>query len=353
MKLDDDRRRELVESVAFAMGSTPFELGHSLLGAQAMRHAPGGGANTYHVAEWAVGYVLSRSTPGGFINLVSGVDPAGTLVEVQALVAQLEAGECGWTVPGHAAWDLWMPDDWPFIDRAPVRQTLGAMAAGNGPFALAIEGPFGHGKRTIGKYVGKLADDTEAFNAAVVELRGEPQSGLLDEMIIELAKALGIPADVRSTHAEPERAALAHANQIVVDAMSAPAVAWFVAIVIDEKLEDGVLAFVDSLLGHVRSASPLAGKLRVIVVCQELSRLELDNAPALDVRHALTEVTDAEVREWFEAAVPGRPPEVYALSANAVMAKLSDLQGSSPRRLRQLSYQCGIVHRQLVEADTG
>src|SRR4051794_3479476 len=169
MNLDRELRDPLVELVALYLGDSPFQVGHSLLGHRAMRHWPPTGVNTPFLARWVVRFVLSARTPDLFIRLVKEVDVGGALEEVHAVAAQLGADPSTWTA--DVAQGLWVPRGWPFIDRAPVRETLGAMAEGGGPASLAIEGPFGHGKKTIGEYVRTLADDTEGFEPAIVELR--------------------------------------------------------------------------------------------------------------------------------------------------------------------------------------
>jgi hypothetical protein len=48
---------------------------------------------------------------------------------------------------------LWVPAAWPFADRELLRAVVCAIARGDGPAAIAIDAPAGHGKRTMCSYI--------------------------------------------------------------------------------------------------------------------------------------------------------------------------------------------------------
>ena len=344
-----DLHRRLVDSVVLYLGEQPSALARTLLGATAMLRAPGAGATHEIWARWVVGYALKHSSPALFMRLVEEVDAGGALVEVHAIVASVRADPSTWEAPAERG--LWVPSGWPFINRAPVRDILADMAMGRAgaPAALAIEGPYGHGKKTIGNYIERLSQETDGFVPAIVHIRPEPRPGLLKKMVSDLSMALDIEPDLTTTHVEPERQAAVHVNTLALDALTAPTTAWFVANFIDHRsLEQGVLTFVDALLGAVTSTPGLAEKLRVVVVCDQLSLLELDNAQALGARRTLTQITAAEIREWLEAAVPGKSGRLYDVTANGVIAALEAVPPEESDRLRIISIKCKRAQQKLA-----
>lgn len=352
LDLTPELHRRLVDSVLPYLGEQPSTVARTLLGATAMLRAPVAGTAHENWARWVVSYSLRHSSPALFVRVVEEVDAGGALVELHAIVASLRGDPSMWDAPAEQG--LWVPTGWPFIDRAPVRDILADMARGHAgaPTALAIEGPYGHGKKTIGDYIERLSQETRAFVPAIVHIRPEPRPGLLNKMVSDLAMALGIYPDLTTTHVEPERQAAVHVNTLALDALTAPTTAWFVANVIDHRsLEQGVLTFLDALLGALKTTPELTEKLRVVVVCDQISLLELDNAPPLEARSTLTQVTAAEIREWLEAAVPGKSPGLYDLTANSVV---TDLEAKPPEefdRLRVVSMKCREAQQKLASTN--
>lgn len=349
MNLSDDLRRQLVQSVFnFINDPPPTGLVATLIGHEALAGAPPG-MNGFRYAEWIVHYSLRQSTKDVFVTVVRQADAGRALTELRALVTELEADDSKWSAPVEA---LWIPTGWPFVDRQTLRETLVAMTGGGGPPALSIEGPFGNGKRTIGAYIRHLADQTDAFDPVIRELQPEPVPGALFDTVTELSMRLGQEPDLSTTHAEPERQATTLARQVALAAPSAPIPIWFVANVVNHVgLEEGVLAFVDELLRLVQSTPSIAKKLRVLVLCDQLSLLELENAPPLDARHTLPQITDVEIRQWLEAAVPGKEPALYELAAETVVRSLATAPpAGASRTLRWLSLKCRVAHGQLAGA---
>jgi hypothetical protein len=347
VNLPDDWRRQLVQAAYRFVGEPPApDAIAQLIGHEAMAVAPAG-RNGYRYAEWIVRYSLRQSTKDVFVRLVQRTS-SGDLVALEALVAELESDSSGWSAPTEG---LWIPTRWPFVDRTSLRDTLSAMAGGGGPPALSVEGPIGNGKRTMAAYIRHLADQTDAFEAVIRELRPEPAPGALDDVVAELWMALppGENANLETTHAEPERHARTLALQVALDAQEAPSPVWFVANVMDHAgLEEGTLTFIDELLRLVQSTPPIAEKLRVVVLCDQLTLLELENAPPLAARHTLPQITDAEIRQWLEAAAPGRDPALYRLVAETVIRSIEGANVSPARKLRRLSMSCARAHRKLV-----
>ncbi len=349
MNLSEELRRQLVQSVFSTIGfSPPPETVRALVGSEALVEVPAG-ASGFQIAQWVVRYSLNRRTPDLFLRVVEAADQGNELQELRTIVDELRADSSKWTVTVADA--LWIPTGWPFIDRKPVRDALTAMADGDGPAALSIEGPFGNGKRTIGEYVRYLAAQTQSFEPVIVTLRPEPEPGVLYYVASELWNALREEADLDTTHAEPDRQATTLALQIAVGAPRAPTPIWFVAnIVNDAGLEEGVLTFVDELLRLVQETPSIAEKLRVLVLCDQLSLLELDNPPPLEARHTLPQITDLEIQQWLEAVVPDKPADLYRLTAATLIQRLESVPLLPSRKLRWLSSQCALAHRKLAAA---
>jgi hypothetical protein len=244
---------------------------------------------------------------------------------------------------------LWIPASSPFVDREPLRAALDGMAQGHGPSALAIEGPSGHGKKTMTEYVRRLADQLGGFAAVVVELRPQPEPGVLLSMVAELAMVCGGEADLDTTHVEPERQAVILARDIAQAAAAAPAPTWFVAHVVDHNgLEDGVLAFVDELLRLIATTPAVAAKLRVVLLCDQLSLLGLQQAPPLDARLTLGQVDGTQIRAWLEAAAPGKDPGLYAFAADGIDSSLVGAPPAPPLRLQFTALKCKRAHERLA-----
>jgi hypothetical protein len=347
MDLADNLKRQLEAAVLSNLGSpASLDVQGSLVGPESLRQVPGG-LNPYGHAQWVVRYALNQATPEIFVGLVRNVDIPGRLRELHAIVDQLEADPDIWSAPVVAG--LWVPKRWPFIDRTSVVTALVAMADGGGPAAVAIEGSYGHGKKTMVEYIRCLALEKQSFEPVVVEVRKEPEPGVLESIVTDLSMALNELPDLDTTHVEPERQATILARDIAQLALVAPTPTWLVARFVDGSgLEDGVLAFIDELLSLVQGTAAIGDKLRVVLLCDQLALLELDNAPPLEARHALAQVGDAEIRAWLEAAAPGKPQQVYELFTQSVVKQLAKEDPAPPRRLKWVSSKCAITHRQLL-----
>jgi hypothetical protein len=345
VNLADELRQPLVQVVLAHIGD-PVQpaVVATLIGFQAVGQAPAG-MNGFRYADWIVAYSLRQPAKDVFVNLVRTLDPGEALVPLHALLAELEADGSRWSAPAQP---LWIPPGWPFIDRASLRDVLATMAEGGGLAAVSIEGPFGEGKRTMAAYVNYLAQETNGFSPIIRELRQEPADTALFAIATDFWVALGAPIDIDTTHAEPERQATTLAQQIAFAASAAPLPIWFVATVIDHTgLAAGLLKFVDELLRLVQSAPEISRKLRVIVLCDQLPLLELRNPPPTDARFSLPQITSLEIRQWLEAAAPGKTPTLYQLAADTVMQSL-DLPTLEPSsRLRRLSFGCKLAHTKL------
>lgn len=347
MNLPDDLRRQLVQAALRFVGEPPApDAIAQLIGHNAMAAARPG-MNGFRYAEWIVLYSLRQPTKDVFVRVVQRSN-TGDLVALEALVAELAAGSIQWSAPAEG---LWIPTGWPFVDRTSLRDTLSAMANGGGPAALSVEGPFGNGKRTTSAYIRHLADQTDAFEPVIRELRPEPVPGALDDIVTEIWMAMASSeiADLETTHAEPERRAMTLARQVAFSAQAAPVPVWIVANVMDPAgLEEGVLTFLDEVLRLVQITPQIAEKLRVVVLCDQISLLELENPPPLEARHALPQITDTEIRQWLEAAAPGKHSTLYQLAAETVMRSLEGAAIAPARKLRRLAISCARAHRKLV-----
>ena len=347
MDLTDELRRQLEDAIYDHLGAIPTTQGlRGLVGPEEVRRLPAG-LNPYQHAQWVLRVALAQPTPATFIDVVRKADLPGALGALQTLATKLEAEPGIWSAPVVAG--LWMPKPWPFIDRTSVVTVLKAMADGGGPAAVAIEGSSGHGKKTMVEFIRCLADEKLSFQPSVVELRKEPEPGVLASVVTQLSMAFGELPDLDTTHVEPERQATILARDIAQLALGAATPTWFVARFADSSgLEEGLLVFFDELLGLVQQTPAVGDKLRVVLVCDQVGLLELKNAPPLEARHTLSQVSDAEIRAWLEAAAPGKPPQVYELFTQTVMTRLETAAPPPQRRLELVSSTCAVTHRKLL-----
>ncbi len=347
MNLAEDVRRQLEVLVQNSIGepASPATL-RILVGSEALNSVPAG-MNSSHLAQWVVGYSLARGNPTVFLRVVQMCDPAKRIGDLYPLVDELKADGSKWA--SGVGDGLWVPDGWPFIDRQPLRDALTTMAGGAGPPALSIEGPFGHGKETMSDYVCYLAREALSFRPLVLKLRAEPVPGLLASIATKVWMMLEQPPDTDTTHAEPERQAAILARQIATAALAAPTPTWLVANVIDHAglEEEGVIAFLDELLRLVQTTQTVAQKLRVVVLCDQLSLLELKNPPPGDAKHTLGQVGEVEVRQWFEADTPGKPADLYQFTAERVMLSLETANPRLERRMETLALKCAGASKAL------
>jgi hypothetical protein len=343
--LTDENRRQLSALIATHVGFIPAEAAiEQLVGAELTRLAPP--KNGPVLAGWLLDQALGRSDPAIFIRMVRTADAAGRVVEIHALIAQLEADPSLWR-PGAVA--LWIPKSWPFLDREELRDVLSTMAIGTGPVAITIEAPDGFGKATMSAYIEDLARPDESLVVVPIELRKDAVGGVLNALVARLRIELGIdPAD-DTTHEEPERRAMVLARELAREAPLGSSTVWLVANVIDPPgLEPGVLRFIDVLLGEIQETDAALIRLRVILLASEVGILGLEQLPPVEHRFVLPEVAEPEVAAWLRAAVPGKPSGLYETAAKVVLADVLEQQPPPARWLEYLALQCRRTHRKLA-----
>jgi hypothetical protein len=339
--LSDEQRKQVAELIFRTVGSGGAAIdlfGHAAVAALAPN------LNNYRTAVALLDFVLNEPAPDRFVRVVRLLDPAGSLVEVHSLIAALDRGEIAWK--GTSGNDLWVPAEWPFADRDDLRVVLCDVAEGTGPSTMAIEAPAGHGKRTMCHYIERCA---KQHNVPVVveHLRRFGDPGVLDSLEMQLRLKLPRRPGARgSVHHEPERRAVVFARELARDAAMAQAPLWFVVNVQEPVLDDGVLRFVDELLGMVRADDLVANRLRVTVLTDDFTALGLANRPA--ARHVLPEIAAPEITRWLEAVAPGKDRKLYELAAAVVLEDVTSRQPSPNLRLRWLALQSVAAQRQLM-----
>lgn len=317
-----------------------------LLGEDALRRQPSV-QNAHQCAEWIVREALAAPDPAVLIHIVRTLDPPGAAVELHELADRLEATPEGWT--GQAAEALFVPANWPFVDRHDIRSLLGRVASGVGPPAITVEAPAGQGKRTTGKYIEHLARTTQSFHPVVAEMRPQPQPGALALLADNIRHGLGLAPDSGTTHEEPERQAEVLASNIALGAYKAKKPVWFVPIVIDpDGLEEGILSFIDEMLKLLADTPTLASYLRLVLMADNVNELGLENLPPPAARIVLPDVTSDKVGEWLKAAAPGKEDALYTLAAREVLRWVNNQNPKPELRLRWLARKCDVVRRELV-----
>jgi hypothetical protein len=349
MQLTVGLRQQLEQKVHDFVGNSPEPATvRNLVGVEASQRVPPG-LNGYGYARWIVTYSLSQQTPAVFVRVVEESDLAKELIDLWLLVERLQADHRMWSAPPEG---LWVPDSWPFVDRKKLRQAMATMASRRGPPSIVIEGPSGHGKRTTVAYTRWLAAVTGEFQAVDVEIRKDTDPGVLFELVNRIANVLNFVPDLDTTHEEPERQAVILARDVAIEAKKGSLPTWFVVNVLGrpEELEPGVLVFVDQLLAL---AAKRGAKHCVVLLCDELSLLELEHAPPPRARHTLGQVGEVEVKDWLKAAVPGKEPGLYQEVAESVMSSLERKEETLhvSRRLGYLSQLCKVAHSTLVATD--
>jgi len=348
--LTDEQRLQLSERVLTWIGMGPdATLFTELAGASVVRLAPAG-INGARVADWLLRFALSRPDPLLFIKIVREAS-GGMYPELHSLADQLEADPTRWG--GPAGDELWVPDPprRPFIDRAELRQVLIGMAQGTGPGAIIIDAPDGQGKRTVCDFIRQFAGRTESFSAVVErELRAERERGLLDRIVFDLRDALRLGLALDTTHVEPERIGKVMATDLVRDVLLSPPgpMVWLVVNLVDPDVEEELVRFLDELLSLVQGDSGLADRMRLVLLTDKFSRFTLEHIPPPEHRHALPDVDDAAIREWFAATVPGRLPAQYGLATEGVLLNLTRRNPAPAQRLVWLARIADVTHRQLA-----
>ncbi|ADJ48157.1 hypothetical protein AMES_6332 [Amycolatopsis mediterranei S699] len=347
--LTEEQRRQIVPLIVDHLGvNLSGSAAIDLFGVDAVRLVPAG-LNDYRRASALLDHTLAAVDWVAFARVVETVDRAGVLVEVHHLVEALRRSRIQWNAVG--AGDLWVPVAWPFADRRALRQIVYEIALGAGPAAMTIEAPAGHGKRTMCSYIELCAQRHRKLVTVVEHLSCFDDPGVLDSVVTQLRMWVPARPGARgTTHHEPERRAAELARDLARDAALGGTPVWFIANVLEAELDDGVLRFVDELLGQVQ-ADPLVAKgLRITVLADDIAALGLTNLPGLDDRHTLPDITEPEIAAWLRDAAPGRDRRLYDLAARMVLTDV-DARTHTPRmRLRLLAQQCVIAHRQLAGA---
>jgi len=349
--LSDEQRRQVAAVISNHIGHAPqSSVLRDLIGANLARDAPPWSGEK--LGPWILRRALLRPDPMLFIKIVLDCDAAGTLVEVHAIVTRLQADSTAWPSTPEA---LWVPPEWPFVDREGLRQVLDAMAGGGGPSAITIEAPAGHGKETMTDYIRDLARLEGSFAAVVAPLQREPEPGVLDSMVADVRLALGLDFATETTHEEPERRGVVLARELAREAAAfAKSRAWLVPHVRDVSgLEPGVLRFVDELLGLVQATPATAARLRVVVLADEINLLQLTNPPTVDARFVLPEVSDTAVTAWLSSAAPGKDEEVYTLATQIVFEEVAKKNPTPSNRLAWIARQSKAAHARLMVLDDG
>ena len=344
------KQREQVEYLIFVyIGIVPASATVQELFGPELAHTYPGGVNGHQLAVWLLDRCLALPQPDLFIKVVTTVDVQGELVEVHHLVRRLRQDASLWRT--QVLDELWVPAEWPFIDRQELRRALTAIADGVGPAAITIEASEGHGKRTMCAYIQHLARRHRGFRPVVAELRHAPDPGVLDALVAELRMALELDLNDDTTHLDPERRAVVSARKLTRDeeALLAPEPVWLVANVVEVTgLEEGLLRFIDELLGQVQNTRVEDLRLHVVLLSNEVARLGLTNLPDLTARHVLPEVDEAAVTEWLAAAEPGKPEQMYATATAMVLRNVEARLPAPSLRLRWLAQHCIQAQRRLA-----
>lgn len=350
MVLTDEQRTRLSERVLSFIGMGPDPILLSQLAGPAAVAAAPAGAGGPRIADWLLRFALGRPDPVLLVRIIRTADLGLMHPDLHELADRLEADPGGWSGPSGD--ELWVPDPprRPFIDRTALRAVLFAMARGDGPAAITVDAPDGHGKRTVCAYVQRLAARTESFVPVVEpELRAEHGGGLLARIVFDLRDTHGLGDAPDTTHEEPERVGTVLARDLARSLLLAPPAppVWLVLNLVDPDVEDGLLRFVDELLALVAAEDALAARIRLVLLTDTFSRFALTNLPPPEHRHTLPEVTGVEITEWLSAAVPGREPLLYRVATDDVLADLARRQFTPSERLEWVARLCGTAGRRL------
>jgi hypothetical protein len=348
--LSDGQKRELQILIQQFIGAGPsYDMITELVGHEAVDHLPGQ-LNVSSAARWIIDIATDQPSATLFVSIVTKVNSGGESPDLHAMTTQLLTDPTTWTSTSMMH-DLWVPPTWPFVDRTDLRTLVREAARGEGPPALTIEAPAGHGKRTMSDYIDLVTRRTGTFKPVARTLEPGPDPGLLDALVADLRLALALPLAGPTTHEEPERQAEVLALALAREARFASQRVWFVAYLVKPSdLEPGVLRFVDEMLGAVQEDELTARHLRVAVLTDDTRASALTRLPPPEARFVLPEVDALSVTEWLAAAVPGKPPGLYAELTNTVLEQL-EARGAAPsRRLEWLARHCLEAHRLLQEA---
>ena len=347
--LADGQRRELQILVQRFIGVGPsYDAIADLVGHEAVDHLPGH-LSVSSAARWIIDHATDQPTASLFVSIVAKVNAGGESPDLHAIATRLVHDPDAWTSTAMMH-DLWVPPAWPFLDRTDLRTLVREAAQGQGPPAMTIEAPAGHGKQTMSDYIDLVTRRTGTLKAVARTLEPGPDPGLLDAVVADLRLALELPLAGPTTHEEPERQAEVLALSVAREARFARRRVWFVAYLVRPvELEPGVLRFVDELLGAVQHDELTAKHLRVAVLTEDTRASGLTRLPPPEARFVLPDVDAQSVNEWLAAAVPGKAPGLYAEAARMVLQQL-DARGAAPsRRLEWLARHCAEAHRTLLQ----
>jgi hypothetical protein len=348
--LSDSQRRELADLVFQGLGANPAQVITAVIGIELARTLPNFPV-AYEIAQWVVDVALRQDTGDVFVKVVRSFDAAGRLTEMWALVARLQGDPSSWRV--HRGAYTWIGDQSAFVDRVNLQTLLVSMAGGAGPAAITIEGASGDGKTTICDYIEKLASDLRGFTPVIEHVEAETASTLSPALLANrLHLKLGGHGVLTTTAVEPERVASNLAQDLAQRAITAPAPVWFVVDGVDTPgLPVAVLRLVDELLRWVGESADIARGLRVVLLGANLAGVDLPHLPLPAGRNNLPDVDLAVIRDWFEAAVPGKPPILYALTADSVFRELPSKTGpNGANRMRSLRILVEAAHGELLNA---
>ncbi|MGH3859075.1 hypothetical protein [Actinokineospora sp.] len=345
MLLTDEQHKQVVYLITEYLGEGRYgQAARDLFGPEALRAVPGG-LNAHYHAKWLLDWALGLPAPDTLITVVSQVDAAGTLVKVHQLVHALRTGQLDWSGPGVG--ELWMPAEWPFADREPLRTKLCEIAKGNGPTASTIDGPAGHGKRTMCAYIEHCARRHAAFTPVVEHLQRLHDNRMVDYLADQLRLKLGVVVP-QAIEPEPERRAVTLASNLGNYAVHSRTPVWFVANLVEPEQDAGVLKFLGQLLLQVQTNPLLAKKLRITVLA-DFAAVAMENLPETDSRYTLAEISETEIAGWLAAAVPGKDEAYYRHTAGQVISHVAALQPTPRMRLRLLAQKCVDAHGVLLQ----
>lgn len=345
MLLTDEQHKQVVYLITEYLGEGRYgQVARDLFGPEALRVVPAG-LNPHNHAKWLLDWSLALPKADTFVNVVLKVDAAGELVRVHQLVGHLRSGQLDWT--GLGTGELWMPAEWPFADREPLRTKLCDIARGNGPTASTIDGPAGHGKRTMCAYIDHCARRHGVFTPVVEHLQRLHDNRMVDYLADQLRLKLGVVVPP-AIDPEPERRAVTLASNIGGFAVHSRTPVWFVANLVEPEQDAGVLKFLGELLRQVQTTPLLAKKLRITVLA-DFAAVALENLPEINSRYTLAEISEAEIAGWLAAAVPGKDEAYYRHTADQVISHVTALAPTPRMRLRLLAQKCVDAHRVLLQ----
>lgn len=346
MLLTDEQHKQVVTLIMAHLGGAGHgPMAWDLFGPEAVQAVPAG-LNDYQYAKWMLDRSLRQATPDPFIKIVLTVDFPGEIGEVRKLVDDLGSGRRAWS--GVGVDELWMPAESPFADREDLRTSLRDIARGGGPVVSTIDGPAGHGKRTMCGYIDACARKHGVYLPVVEHLQRLHDNRFVDFLADLLRSKLRVTVPP-AIDPEPERRAVTLAMNLADFAINSPVPVWFVANLVEPDQDAGVVKFLGVLMGQIHENPLLKAKLRMTVLA-DFAAVELENMPGSDSRYTLAEIAETEIADWLEAVVPGKGEARYRQTARQVVTVVTALQPTPRMRLRLLAQKCVEAHHVLREA---